>query len=196
MQGDVNGDGQADLQTTLTPNRGSEDYGGRPTPMPALGGAAAQPLRFLDFLIYQPIRAVLLHGAGVPVNVPAPERYAIHKLIIASRRGTDSEGKAKSPKDRMQAATIMEAMIMQRQTEDLADAFMESLRPRCGLEGSHAQEHGSGRGRCPSAHPMGAGRRYREAGAEDCRLRSRRCGGRSERLRFLARRPGSAPGSK
>lgn len=110
----------------LTPNRGSEDYGGRPTPMPALDGASAQPLRFLDFLIYQPIRAVLLHGAGVLVNVPAPERYAIHKLIVANRRRTDDDGTAKGRKDRAQAATLIEAMIEQRQTEDLADAFMEA----------------------------------------------------------------------
>ncbi|TIP27076.1 MAG: hypothetical protein E5X67_17190 [Mesorhizobium sp.] len=110
----------------LTPNTGSADYEGHPTTMPALGGASAQPLRFLDFLIYEPIRAVLLHGAGVPVNVPSPERYAIHKLIIASRRRTDSDGTAKSRKDKMQAATIMEAMIEQRQSDDLADAFMEA----------------------------------------------------------------------
>lgn len=110
----------------LTPNTGSAGYEGKPTRMPALGGAAAQPLRFLDFLIHQPIRAVLLHGAGVPVNVPSPERYAFHKLIVASRRRMDNDGTAKSRKDRLQAATIMEAMIEQRQTEDLADAFMEA----------------------------------------------------------------------
>ena len=67
----------------LPPNRGSEDYAGRPAPMPALGGTAAQPLRFLDFLIYQPIRAVLLYGAGVTVNVAAPERYA-HRFAAAA----------------------------------------------------------------------------------------------------------------
>jgi hypothetical protein len=44
---------------------------GKPVQMPALGRA---PLRFLDYLIYQPIRAVLLHGAGVPVLIPPPER--------------------------------------------------------------------------------------------------------------------------
>jgi len=110
----------------LTPNRGSEDYAGRPAPMPALGGAAAQPLRFLDFLIYQPIRAVLLYGAGVTVNVPAPERYAIHKLIVADRRQTDNDGTAKGRKDLAQAASIIETMIEQRQKEDLADAFMEA----------------------------------------------------------------------
>lgn len=111
----------------LTPNTGSDDHADQPTPMPALGGAAAQPLRFLDFLIYQPIRAVLLHGAGVQVNVPSPARFAVHKLIVASRRLTDNDGTAKSRKDRMQAANIMEAMIEQRQSEDIADAFMEAF---------------------------------------------------------------------
>jgi hypothetical protein len=94
--------------------------------MPALGGAAAFPLRFLDYLIYQPIRAVLLHGAGVPVLIPSPERYAIHKLIVGSRRKEDRDGTAKSFKDRLQAKSISEAMIANRQHADLAAAFMEA----------------------------------------------------------------------
>jgi hypothetical protein len=110
----------------LTPNTGSEDLAGKPVAMPALGGASAEPLRFLDFLIYQPVRAVLLHGAGVPVLVPAPERYAIHKLIVASRRRHDDDGSAKSGKDIRQAATLMDALIETRQTEALADAYMEA----------------------------------------------------------------------
>jgi len=107
----------------LTPNQWSKDQEGKPVPMPALGGAAAFPLRFLDYLIYQPIRAVLLHGAGVPVLIPSPERYAIHKLIVGSRR---NEGTAKSFKDRLQAKSISEAMIANRQHADLAAAFMEA----------------------------------------------------------------------
>ncbi|MBP1847672.1 hypothetical protein J2046_005956 [Rhizobium petrolearium] len=111
----------------LTPNTGSADYDGRPAPMPALGGAAAQPLRFLDFLIYEPVRAVLLHGAGVPVLVPAPERYAMHKLIVSTRRRLDNrDSAAKSDKDVRQAAMLMGAMIEQRRTADLADAYMEA----------------------------------------------------------------------
>jgi hypothetical protein len=110
----------------LTPNTGAAEYEGHPAKMPALGGASAQPLRFLDFLIYQPIRAVLLHGAGVPVTVPASERYAVHKLIVASRRKTDNDGTAKSHKDRLQAASLMEAIIEVRQTESLAEAYMEA----------------------------------------------------------------------
>lgn len=110
----------------LTPNQWSNDQEGKPVPMPALGGAAAFPLRFLDYLIYQPIRAVLLHGAGVPVLIPSPERYAIHKLIVGSRRNENREGTAKSFKDRLQAKSISEAMIANRQHADLAAAFMEA----------------------------------------------------------------------
>lgn len=110
----------------LTPNRGPDELAGRPAPMPALGGAAAQPLRFLDFLIREPVRAVVLHGAGISVNVPAPARFAVHKLIIASRRLASDDGTAKSRKDRLQAATLMETMIAQHQDEAIADAFMEA----------------------------------------------------------------------
>lgn len=110
----------------LTPNTGSDDRAGKPASMPALGGASAEPLRFLDFLIYQPVRAVLLHNAGVPVLVPAPERYAVHKLIVASRRRTDDDGTAKSRKDRLQAVTLFDAMIETRQHSSLADAWTEA----------------------------------------------------------------------
>jgi len=80
----------------LTSNRGSDEYTGKPSPMPALGGASAENLRFLDYLIYEPVRTVLLHRKGVSVNVPAPERYAVHKLTVSSRRLTDAPGRAAS----------------------------------------------------------------------------------------------------
>lgn len=111
----------------LTPNRGSDMLGDGPARTPSLGGASAQPLRFLDYLIHSPKRAVLLHRYGIPINVPAPERYAVHKLIVASRRHKDGDGAAKSRKDLMQAALIMDAMIVQRRQDDLADAFAEAV---------------------------------------------------------------------
>lgn len=110
----------------LTPNIGSVDNGNRPASMPALGGASAQPLRFLDFLIHQPVRAVLLHASGIPVLVPAPERYAVHKLIVGSRRRIDADGTGKSRKDRLQSRILMEAMLEFRQGEVLAEAYMEA----------------------------------------------------------------------
>jgi hypothetical protein len=105
----------------LTPNRGSDDYQGKPAPMPALSGASADPLRYLDFLIYQPIRSVILHEAGVPVTIPAPERYAIHKLIFSHLRTDQS----KIPKDISQATALIHEMADLRSSA-LADAWVEA----------------------------------------------------------------------
>ncbi|MDX3926128.1 MAG: GSU2403 family nucleotidyltransferase fold protein [Shinella sp.] len=110
----------------LTPNRGSDDYADHASPMPALGGAAAQPLRFLDFLIHEPIRTVMLHRAGIPVTVPSPERYAVHKLIVASRRQSDANGIAKREKDVHQAGLLVEALDITRRQDDLAEVFAEA----------------------------------------------------------------------
>lgn len=110
----------------LTPNTGSADNDGAPSPMPALGGASAQPLRFLDYLIHEPIRAVLLHKSGVPLLIPAPERFAIHKLIVAARRMDDASGHAKRDKDIVQSGLLIEALAMTRRQSDLASALAEA----------------------------------------------------------------------
>ena len=110
----------------LTPNRGSDDHLGKPATMPALGGTGAQPIRFLDFLIHQPTRSVMLHKSGISVVVPAPERYAVHKLIVASRRRDDANGTLKREKDVRQAALLGEALTETRRHTDLADAYAEA----------------------------------------------------------------------
>ena len=102
----------------LTSNRGSDNHQGKPAMMKALGGAGAEPLRHLDFLIHQPERSVLLHGGGVPVIVPRAERFAVHKLIVAvERRDT-----AKSNKDTAQADTLIQILAKKRPLE-LAEAW-------------------------------------------------------------------------
>ncbi|MDH4985845.1 GSU2403 family nucleotidyltransferase fold protein [Aminobacter anthyllidis] len=107
----------------LTPNRGSEEYTGKPAKMPALGGAAAEPLRFLDFLIHEPVRTVLLHKGGIPVIVPDPARYAIHKLIVAARR---SPGSQKDLKDLRQANQLAEALEATGRADDLLTMLHEA----------------------------------------------------------------------
>lgn len=110
----------------LTTNRGSEEYADQPAPMPALGGAAAEPLRFMDFLLRDPVRSILLHGAGVSVVVPDPSRYAVHKLIVAGRRLDDAGGKAKKEKDLRQAGMLFEALQQTGGGRDLAEVFREA----------------------------------------------------------------------
>lgn len=110
----------------LTPNTGSDEHEGRPARIPALTGIGAQPLRFLDFLIYGAQRAVVLHKGGVLVNIPAPERFAIHKLIVSERRADFEESRTKARKDLTQAALLIEALHQRRLQRDLADAWIEA----------------------------------------------------------------------
>jgi hypothetical protein len=104
----------------LTPNEGPETDA--PAPLPALG-TDAQQLRFLDFLIHDPEPAVLLHGEGVYVLVPSPQRFALHKLIVARRR---SEGAAKTDKDVRQAEALLEALV-QRRPHELRAVWQEAF---------------------------------------------------------------------
>lgn len=110
----------------LTPNRGSDDHQGRPSPMPALGDTHAQPLRYLDFLIHDPVKAVLLHRGGVPVTIPAPERFAVHKLIVSTKRRDQGGPPDKRLKDVYQATVLMEALIATRRQDDLAEVYAEA----------------------------------------------------------------------
>jgi hypothetical protein len=95
----------------LTPNRGSDRNTGKPAEMPALGGASATPLRYLDHLIYEPIRSVVLHKGGIPVTVPSPQRFAVHKLIVAAQR---KQNPAKADKDILQAEQLIRASLAKR----------------------------------------------------------------------------------
>lgn len=102
----------------LTPNRGSDERQGKPAKMIALAGSGAQPLRHLDYLIYEPERSVLLFRGGVPVTVPRAERFAVHKLIVAVER----RDQVKSAKDLLQAETLITALATKRPLE-LASAW-------------------------------------------------------------------------
>lgn len=86
----------------------------------------AQTIRFLDYLLYHEINAVVLHGAGIPVNVPAPERYALHKILVSQMRIADPRSQAKARKDIDQAAALVSALAELR-PDDLADAWHELL---------------------------------------------------------------------
>lgn len=105
----------------LSTNRGSDDNVGHALPLPSLG-VAAEPLRFMDFLIRDPVQSVLLTGGGVSVTVPSPERYAVHKMIVSTRR-TDKE---KSAKDIGQASFLIEALTRYGSSVELVNAWVEA----------------------------------------------------------------------
>jgi len=84
----------------------------------------AQTLPFLNFLIADPIPAVALYRNGVLVQIPKPERYAIHKLIVAQRRS--GPGLSKIPKDLGQAQALIEVLAEDRPHE-LATAYQDAV---------------------------------------------------------------------
>jgi hypothetical protein len=91
--------------------------------LPALQ-AHAQPLRHLDYLIHQTEPAALLQGSGVLVNLPPPERYACHKLLVSSLRS--GPGRSKIGKDIAQAEALIEILLEDR-PEDLREAWRDII---------------------------------------------------------------------
>jgi hypothetical protein len=79
-----------------------------PAPVPALR-AGAMPLQHIAWLIADPAPTVALWGAGVPVTIPQPARYAVHKLILAQKR--DPGSRLKRAKDLAQAKALIEALL-------------------------------------------------------------------------------------
>ena len=86
----------------------------------------AQGLHFLNYLIADPIQAVALYLDGILVQIPQPERYAVHKLIVAQRRNPANRPKAR--KDLDQAQALIETLATERREllRDAYDAAMEA----------------------------------------------------------------------
>jgi hypothetical protein len=104
----------------LTPSF-DEDEGVRPL---AALNVRAQALHHLNYLIADPIVAAAPYRRGVLVQIPRPERFAIHKLIVADRR-RDGPASLKAVKDRAQAAFLIEALAQDR-PDDLAEAYTDA----------------------------------------------------------------------
>jgi hypothetical protein len=108
------------LVEILTPNRGPDRE--EPVELPALG-VHAKPLRFLDFLLAEAMPATVPYRSGVLVNLPQPARYAVHKLIVATRRITVAAVKAR--KDIEQAMALIR-VLAQDQPDELARVYQEA----------------------------------------------------------------------
>lgn len=90
-------------------------------PLVALG-VDAQSLHHLNYLLADPIQAAVLYRGGVLVQIPRPERFAIHKLIVADRRRAGAD-RFKAVKDRAQAAFLIKALAEDRPYE-LQEAYV------------------------------------------------------------------------
>ena len=103
----------------LTPS-----FGGEPTRLIPSLGVAAKGLNHLDFLIKEPINAIINYRSGVLVKVPTPERFAVHKLIVAARR-VEGPHPQKAIKDRAQAAFLIRVLAEERPLQ-LAEIYNEA----------------------------------------------------------------------
>jgi hypothetical protein len=71
-------------------------------------GAYAQAIPLLDYLTADPIRSVMLSpNQVIPVTIPAPERFVVHKLFSSQSRRGDT---GKAGKDLAQAAVLAAAL--------------------------------------------------------------------------------------
>ena len=85
---------------------------------------AFQPLKFMEFSLEDVAQAALLAEEGaVVVNVPAPARFAVHKLIVNAERSGSFRTKAN--KDLLQAAALAEYLATNR-PDELSDAWRDA----------------------------------------------------------------------
>jgi hypothetical protein len=85
-------------------------------------GLAAQPLRYMDYLVRDEVARGLFIGAhAILVNIPHAGRFALHKLAVSMRRG-GGPSSIKAEKDRRQAEALILALA-ERQPGALALAI-------------------------------------------------------------------------
>ncbi len=86
---------------------------------------ALQPLKFMEFSMVETTQAAVFCNEGaVFVNIPKPDRFAIHKLIVSAER--DTSAAVKSNKDIRQANVLIQYYLDNRPEEISAtyqDAF-------------------------------------------------------------------------
>jgi hypothetical protein len=90
-------------------------------------------------LLAEAIPAAVPYRYGVLVNVPQPARYAVHKLIVATRRAQTA---AKARKDIAQATALIR-VLAEDQPDELARAHREAMSR--GEQWRRALTHGANR---------------------------------------------------
>ncbi|WP_031438528.1 GSU2403 family nucleotidyltransferase fold protein [Methylobacter tundripaludum] len=88
-------------------------------------GVAAEPLRFIDYLLGgEPFKGLVIGSYAIPVHLPNPARFAIHKLIIS--QCADRSFNGGSEKDIAQAAVLLDYLIREN-AEQVVDALATCL---------------------------------------------------------------------
>lgn len=93
--------------------------------MPELN-LALEPLKFMEYSLEGTTQGCIFAGAGAcTVNLPAPERYAVHKLIVHGERPAAERPKAR--KDLLQAASLVEYFLRQGEAARLNRAWNDAV---------------------------------------------------------------------
>jgi hypothetical protein len=82
--------------------------------------AAAQPLKYLDFVLEDPLDAVVISGKPCLAKVPQPARFALHKLIVSQERSVVSADKQR--KDIAQARLVLD-LLREDRPGDIREAL-------------------------------------------------------------------------
>jgi hypothetical protein len=99
--------------------------GRKPISMPALN-VALEPLKFIEFPLEGTTQGCFFGRMGAcTVNLPAPERYAVHKLIVASERPRSEAAKVK--KDLLQAAGLAGFFVETGQAQVFNAAWRDAM---------------------------------------------------------------------
>ncbi len=111
-----------ELRLDFVTSRGRND---EPVVMKDLG-LTLEPLRFMEYSLEGTTQAIVLSREGsVIVNIPAPERYAVHKLIVHGLRPLAERPKA--VKDLVQSAALAQWHIENGQQEVFAAAWADAV---------------------------------------------------------------------
>lgn len=98
---------------------------GKPVVMPNLN-LALEPLKFMEFSLARSVQGCVFSNLGACViNLPAPERYAVHKLIVYGERPVSERTKAS--KDLLQVASLASYFLHAGQAEVFNAAWQEAL---------------------------------------------------------------------
>lgn len=98
-----------------------------------------EPQKFVELLLEQPLQGCVFSNQGACiVNIPAPERYAVHKLIAYGERLGREEDTAS--KDILQAASLVSYFLQNDQTEVFNAAWRKAL--SCGTDWQTRAVHG------------------------------------------------------
>jgi hypothetical protein len=98
---------------------------GRPVVLEELN-LALEPLKFMEFSLEGTTQGCLISRAGAcTVNLPAPARYAVHKLIVFGERPEAQRTKAR--KDLLQAASLAEYHARSGEAGAFNEAWRDAL---------------------------------------------------------------------